>query len=142
MVYFMYSRHLTLSTFSLISFFNCNILSKARYSPFVPKVPFKLSQLISQSVNQSINPVPAIVFHAVHTVAVALLCHRHMDEFLAEFSEISKDEQVLKLHDMLAPHMLRRMKADVLKDIPSKSEFIVRVELSAMQKLVCCFSLA
>jgi len=59
-----------------------------------------------------------------------------MDEFLAEFSEISKDEQVLKLHDMLAPHMLRRMKVDVLKDIPSKSEFIVRVELSAMQKLV------
>jgi len=59
-----------------------------------------------------------------------------MEEFLAEFSEISKDEQVLKLHDMLAPHMLRRMKADVLKDIPSKSEFIVRIELSAMQKLV------
>jgi len=59
-----------------------------------------------------------------------------MEEFLAEFSEISKDEQVLKLHDMLAPHMLRRMKADVLKDIPSKSEFIVRVELSTMQKSV------
>jgi len=64
------------------------------------------------------------------------LCCRHMEEFLSEFSEISKDEQVLKLHDMLAPHMLRRMKADVLKDIPSKSEFIVRVELSAMQKSV------
>jgi len=64
-----------------------------------------------------------------------------MEEFLAEFSEISKDEQVLKLHDMLAPHMLRRMKADVLKDIPSKSEFIVRIELSAMQKLVYHISL-
>jgi len=64
-----------------------------------------------------------------------------MEEFLAEFSEISKDEQVLKLHDMLAPHMLRRMKADVLKDIPSKSEFIVRIELSPMQKLVCYISL-
>jgi len=59
-----------------------------------------------------------------------------MEEFLNEFSEISKDEQVLKLHDMLAPHMLRRMKSDVLKDIPSKSEFIVRVELSHMQKSV------
>ncbi|ESN99682.1 hypothetical protein HELRODRAFT_113500, partial [Helobdella robusta] len=58
----------------------------------------------------------------------------NMDEFLSEFSEISKDEQVLKLHELLAPHMLRRMKMDVLKDIPSKSEFIVRIELSAMQK--------
>ena len=57
-----------------------------------------------------------------------------MEQFLNEFSEISKDEQVMKLHDMLAPHMLRRMKADVLKDIPSKSEFIVRIELSPMQK--------
>jgi len=60
-----------------------------------------------------------------------------MEHFLSEFSEISKDEQVLKLHDMLAPHMLRRMKMDVLKDIPSKSEFIVRIELSTMQKYVC-----
>jgi len=63
-------------------------------------------------------------------------CCRNMEVFLSEFSEISKDEQVLKLHDMLAPHMLRRLKADVLKDIPSKSEFIVRIELSAMQKFV------
>lgn len=39
-----------------------------------------------------------------------------------------------KLHEMLGPHMLRRLKADVLKNMPSKSEFIVRVELSPMQK--------
>ena len=38
------------------------------------------------------------------------------------------------MHSMLAPHMLRRLKSDVLKDIPAKSEFIVRVDLSAMQK--------
>ena len=39
-----------------------------------------------------------------------------------------------RLHELLGPHMLRRLKADVLKSMPSKSEFIVRVELSPMQK--------
>ena len=57
-----------------------------------------------------------------------------MDNFLKEFSDLSKDDQVKKLHDKLGPHLLRRLKADVLKNMPSKSEFIVRIELSAMQK--------
>ena len=54
--------------------------------------------------------------------------------FLAEFTDIAKEEQVQKLHDMLGPHLLRRLKADVLKGMPSKSEFIVRVDLAPMQK--------
>ena len=54
--------------------------------------------------------------------------------FQNEFADINKEDQVKKLHDMLGPHMLRRLKADVLKNMPSKSEFIVRVELSPMQK--------
>lgn len=54
--------------------------------------------------------------------------------FLDEFADIAKEDQVKKLHDMLGPHLLRRLKADVLKGMPSKSEFIVRVELSPMQK--------
>lgn len=54
--------------------------------------------------------------------------------FLDEFADLSKEDQVKKLHDLLGPHLLRRLKADVLKGIPAKSEFIVRVELSAMQK--------
>lgn len=56
--------------------------------------------------------------------------------FLDEFADIAKEDQVKKLHDMLGPHLLRRLKADVLKGMPSKSEFIVRVELSPMQKQV------
>ena len=62
--------------------------------------------------------------------------YRNMEEFLNNFQDVSKDEQVSKLHDMLAPHMLRRLKIDVMKDLPDKKELIVRVELSEMQKLV------
>ncbi|XP_023020569.2 chromodomain-helicase-DNA-binding protein Mi-2 homolog [Leptinotarsa decemlineata] len=57
-----------------------------------------------------------------------------LSAFQGEFADISKEDQVKKLHEMLGPHMLRRLKADVLKNMPSKSEFIVRVELSPMQK--------
>ncbi|XP_034949736.1 chromodomain-helicase-DNA-binding protein Mi-2 homolog isoform X2 [Chelonus insularis] len=65
------------------------------------------------------------------------LCRDKFNDLAAfqnEFADISKEEQVKKLHEMLGPHMLRRLKADVLKNMPSKSEFIVRVELSPMQK--------
>ena len=57
-----------------------------------------------------------------------------LEEFQDEFQDISKEEQVKKLHELLAPHLLRRLKQDVLKNIPSKRELIVRVELSPMQK--------
>lgn len=57
-----------------------------------------------------------------------------MEGFLEEFADIAKEDQIKKLHDMLGPHMLRRLKADVFKNMPSKTELIVRVELSPMQK--------
>lgn len=42
--------------------------------------------------------------------------------------------QVERLHTLLRPHLLRRMKADVLRQLPPKREQIVAVELSAAQK--------
>ncbi|CAF0825687.1 unnamed protein product [Brachionus calyciflorus] len=57
-----------------------------------------------------------------------------MNGFLQEFSDLSKDDQVVKLHDLLGPHLLRRLKADVLKSMPSKSELIVRIDMSPIQK--------
>uniref|UniRef100_A0A8C3M3C7 Chromodomain-helicase-DNA-binding protein 4 n=1 Tax=Chrysolophus pictus TaxID=9089 RepID=A0A8C3M3C7_CHRPC len=63
-----------------------------------------------------------------------LFLHSNLEGFLEEFADIAKEDQIKKLHDMLGPHMLRRLKADVFKNMPSKTELIVRVELSPMQK--------
>jgi SNF2 family DNA or RNA helicase len=57
-----------------------------------------------------------------------------MNGFLREFSDLTKNEQIAKLHGILGSHMLRRLKVDVVKHMPTKSEFIVRVELSSVQK--------
>lgn len=62
------------------------------------------------------------------------LCCSNLEGFLEEFADISKEDQIKKLHDLLGPHMLRRLKADVFKNMPAKTELIVRVELSQMQK--------
>lgn len=67
------------------------------------------------------------------TLIPALYCS-NLEGFLEEFADISKEDQIKKLHDLLGPHMLRRLKADVFKNMPAKTELIVRVELSQMQK--------
>ncbi|KAJ9598817.1 hypothetical protein L9F63_026649 [Diploptera punctata] len=49
------------------------------------------------------------------------LCREKFNDLAAfqnEFADISKEDQVKKLHEMLGPHMLRRLKADVLKSMP------------------------
>lgn len=66
------------------------------------------------------------------------VCFSNLEGFLEEFADIAKEDQIKKLHDMLGPHMLRRLKADVFKHMPSKTELIVRVELSPMQKYETC----
>lgn len=57
-----------------------------------------------------------------------------LESFTHEFAEISKEDQIQKLHSLLGPHMLRRLKSDVLTGMPSKSELIVRIDLAALQK--------
>ena len=42
--------------------------------------------------------------------------------------------QVSKLHELLKGHLLRRVKRDVLRDLPRKAERVVRVEMSRLQK--------
>eukprot|EP00741_Cyanophora_paradoxa_P023825 tig00021623_g23013.t1 len=42
--------------------------------------------------------------------------------------------QIARLHEVLRPRMLRRIKKDVLGSLPPKEEFIVRVELTRRQR--------
>ncbi|XP_042458146.1 CHD3-type chromatin-remodeling factor PICKLE-like [Zingiber officinale] len=57
-----------------------------------------------------------------------------IEDFQKEFKDINQEEQIDRLHKMLAPHLLRRVKKDVMKDLPPKKELILRVELSNVQK--------
>lgn len=53
--------------------------------------------------------------------------------------ELSEEEQLLiinRLHQILRPFLLRRIKRDVAKDLPQKIEMVIKVELSATQKAV------
>ncbi|MCL7042694.1 hypothetical protein MKW94_001258 [Papaver nudicaule] len=56
-----------------------------------------------------------------------------LEEF-QEFKDINQEEQIARLHKMLAPHLLRRVKKDVWKEMPPKNELILCVELSSKQK--------
>ncbi|KAJ1698567.1 hypothetical protein LUZ63_007079 [Rhynchospora breviuscula] len=55
-------------------------------------------------------------------------------ELQEEFKDINQDKQIEKLHGMLKPHLLRRFKKDVMKELPPKKELILRVELTSKQK--------
>eukprot|EP00192_Tetraselmis_astigmatica_P001503 CAMPEP_0117687286 /NCGR_PEP_ID=MMETSP0804-20121206/23042_1 /TAXON_ID=1074897 /ORGANISM="Tetraselmis astigmatica, Strain CCMP880" /LENGTH=1720 /DNA_ID=CAMNT_0005499315 /DNA_START=24 /DNA_END=5186 /DNA_ORIENTATION=- len=57
-----------------------------------------------------------------------------LEDFQAQFSEVAAEEQMARLHTLLKPHLLRRLKKDVLKQMPPKKEQMVRVELSDQQK--------
>ncbi|XP_019087304.1 PREDICTED: CHD3-type chromatin-remodeling factor CHR7-like [Camelina sativa] len=59
-----------------------------------------------------------------------------LEEFQKDYKYINQEEHISKLHQMLAPHLLRRLKKDVLKEdeLPSKKELILRVDLSSQQK--------
>lgn len=50
------------------------------------------------------------------------------------FSDLSQEGQVQELHGLLREHILRRVKKDVLTQMPPKREQIVRVEMSAQQR--------
>ena len=56
------------------------------------------------------------------------------EEFLKKFGDMQNAEQVQNLHEVIRPHLLRRMKGDVEKSIPPKEETLIEVELTTVQK--------
>lgn len=54
-------------------------------------------------------------------------------------SFLNEEERLLiinRLHAVLRPFLLRRVKKDVLQDIPERKEYLVRIGLSSWQKAV------
>ena len=56
------------------------------------------------------------------------------EAYRARFAALDSETHLRELHALLAPHLLRRMKRDVLRDLPPKREVIVRVGLSPLQR--------
>lgn len=53
----------------------------------------------------------------------------------SEFSSMIDEDKIAKLHSILRPHILRRLKVDVLKQLlPAKVALIVPVNLTPLQK--------
>jgi chromodomain-helicase-DNA-binding protein 1 len=50
-----------------------------------------------------------------------------------DLADADHEEKIKELHTQLESLMLRRLKKDVLTSLPTKSERILRVEMSALQ---------
>ena len=57
-----------------------------------------------------------------------------LEDFESSFGNMANREQVEALQRKISPFMLRRVKEDVAKDIPSKEETLIDVELTSIQK--------
>lgn len=55
-------------------------------------------------------------------------------DFLARFGDLRDANDVARLHTVLKPYLLRRVKEDVEKSLPPKEETIIEVALTPLQK--------
>ncbi|THD23544.1 Chromodomain-helicase-DNA-binding protein 3 [Fasciola hepatica] len=51
-----------------------------------------------------------------------------------QWLDMPKEERIAHLHKQLKHHLLRRLKADVIRDLPKKSEILVFVDLTTLQR--------
>ena len=72
-------------------------------------------------------------------VAPNIFKEKYKDAFIETYGSIQSNQALnitekSELHDMLKPFLLRRVKNEVVKDLPKKSEVILYHGLSALQK--------
>lgn len=58
----------------------------------------------------------------------------NLDKFKIWFDDLEDKDTLSKLHKVMKPFLLRRMKNDVLRDLKEKTEIVLYTGLSAMQK--------
>ncbi|EZG72217.1 DNA helicase [Gregarina niphandrodes] len=61
------------------------------------------------------------------------------EQFAEEEVSLTEEEKLVvinRLHLVLRPFLLRRVKADVLTDLPTKREYVIRIALSSWQKFL------
>ncbi|CAH8654803.1 unnamed protein product [Heterobilharzia americana] len=51
-----------------------------------------------------------------------------------QWAEMPKADRIKHLHDLLKHHLLRRLKADVIQDLPKKTEIVVPVDMTLLQR--------
>jgi SNF2 family DNA or RNA helicase len=75
------------------------------------------------------------LYSVLHFVAPSVFELQWLGEFVEEFTGVEDDpSKQTRLHGLLSPFLLRRCKADVLKDLPQKSEVILYCDLTELQK--------
>lgn len=57
----------------------------------------------------------------------------NMDQFMEDYGNLESYEQIQKLHKILRPHFLRRLKEEVEDSIPPLNETVVEVGLTSLQ---------
>ena len=57
-----------------------------------------------------------------------------LDEFERRYGTLSDQDKIAELHQLIKPHLLRRVKSDVEKDLPQKKELILRVAQTSLQR--------
>ena len=77
------------------------------------------------------------LYSLLHFIVPKIFKENYTDEFKAYFSNVAKDpnsNESVELHQILKPFLLRRVKNEVIKDLPKKTEVILYCGMSALQK--------
>jgi SNF2 family DNA or RNA helicase len=57
-----------------------------------------------------------------------------LNAFMEQYGDMKSKDRVDQLHEEIRPYILRRLKEDVEKSVPAKSETLIEVELTVQQK--------